>query len=232
MKHPVTSLLEEQIAYYRARAGEYDEWFLRRGRYDHGAAANRQWFAEVEEVAGELARFGPSGSILEIACGTGFWTGRLVADAATLTAVDVSAEVIALNRRRLRDDRVRYVEADIFAWRPESRYDLVFFSFWLSHVPPVLFARFWEIVAACLAPEGRVFFIDSRYNPASTAVGQPLDGRDGTTLVRTLNDGRQFRIVKLYYEPDELAHRLRALGWAAEVRTTREHLLYGWASRR
>ena len=31
-------LLQEQVDYYRARAGEYDEWFFRTGRYDLGAA--------------------------------------------------------------------------------------------------------------------------------------------------------------------------------------------------
>jgi hypothetical protein len=43
-------VLEEQIAYYRSRAGEYDEWFLRQGRYDHGPEGNARWFAEVEQV--------------------------------------------------------------------------------------------------------------------------------------------------------------------------------------
>ena len=40
-------LIAEQIAYYRSRAGEYDEWFLRQGRYDHGPELNERWFAEV-----------------------------------------------------------------------------------------------------------------------------------------------------------------------------------------
>ena len=50
MPETETSLLAEQIAYYRARATEYDEWFLRLGRYDRGEEQNRQWFAEVEQA--------------------------------------------------------------------------------------------------------------------------------------------------------------------------------------
>ncbi len=56
---------EEQITYYRARAGEYDEWFLREGRHDRGLEANAQWFAEVAEVAATLDTFAPRGRVLE-----------------------------------------------------------------------------------------------------------------------------------------------------------------------
>jgi demethylmenaquinone methyltransferase/2-methoxy-6-polyprenyl-1,4-benzoquinol methylase len=70
-------LIEEQIAYYQARAGEYDEWFLRQGRYDHGPEMNARWFAEVEQVARALEAFAPAGDVLELASGTGLWTQRL-----------------------------------------------------------------------------------------------------------------------------------------------------------
>jgi demethylmenaquinone methyltransferase/2-methoxy-6-polyprenyl-1,4-benzoquinol methylase len=64
-------LLEGQLGYYRARAEEYDEWFLRTGRYDRGSEWNRRWFLELERVRQELDRFGPAGRVLELACGTG-----------------------------------------------------------------------------------------------------------------------------------------------------------------
>jgi len=79
-------VLAEQLAYYRARAPEYDEWFLRQGRYDHGDAHRRLWFGEVATVEKALAEAGPASDILELACGTGIWTQRLVAKATRLTA--------------------------------------------------------------------------------------------------------------------------------------------------
>jgi hypothetical protein len=42
--------LAEQIEYYRARANEYDEWFFRQGRYDHGLELNKSWFGEIETL--------------------------------------------------------------------------------------------------------------------------------------------------------------------------------------
>src|SRR5690348_7215985 len=125
-------LLEEQRRYYRSRAGEYDEWFLRLGRYDRGPELNQQWFAEVAEVDSALAAFEPAGRLLELACGTGWWTERLLPYAGSLTVLDASPEMLALNRARLGDAEVRYVEADLFTWEPDDRFDVVFFSFWLS----------------------------------------------------------------------------------------------------
>jgi SAM-dependent methyltransferase len=143
-------LIRQQIEYYRARAGEYDEWFLRQGRYDRGASANERWFAEVDQVQAALERFGPSGRVLELACGTGLWTERLLPHATRLVAVDAAPEALALNRSRLNADaRVEYILADLFAWRPDlpERFDVVFFAFWLSHVPRERFRAFWQLVS-------------------------------------------------------------------------------------
>src|SRR5919202_6091068 len=158
-------LLEGQLAYYRARAGEYDEWFLRKGRHDRGPEWNRRWFSELEHVRLELDRFGPTGEVLELACGTGLWTVELARHAAGIIAVDASPEVLEINHARLQEAHpevpVRYVRADLFDWSPEKAYDVVFFGFWLSHVPPGRFAAFWELVRSAVRPGGRTFFVDS-----------------------------------------------------------------------
>jgi len=84
--------------------------------------------------------------VLELACGTGLWMVELAHHATSVTAVDASPEVLEINRARLREtgreNAVRYVEADLFGWRPDAAYDAVFFGFWLSHVPPERFEAF------------------------------------------------------------------------------------------
>ena len=97
-------LIQQQIDYYRVRAGEYDEWFLRRGRYDHGPEMNQKWFDQVEEVQRALDAFRPVGQVVELACGTGLWTGQLARHAECVIAVDASPEVIEVNRERLQSD--------------------------------------------------------------------------------------------------------------------------------
>lgn len=223
-------ILQEQTAYYRARAGEYDEWFLRQGRYDRGPELNQQWFAEIGEVARALDAFAPRGQVLELAGGTGLWTQHLIRHADRVTVVDASPEVIAINRARVGETRARFVEADIFSWQPDAPYDVVFFSFWLSHVPPERFAAFWHLVRSALAPGGCVFFLDSLYTEASTAVDHRLDGPDAATTLRRLNDGREFRIVKVFYQPTQLAEQLAGLGWNATVSATATYFLYGCGS--
>jgi len=220
-------LVEQQISYYRARAPEYDEWFFRHGRHDRGDEWNRSWFSEVKEVREELARFHPAGEVLELACGTGLWTEQLARCADHITAVDASPEVLKLNRDRLRDERVRYVRADLFGWRPGTAYDAVFFGFWLSHVPPERFEAFWQLVRSALKPGGRVFFVDSLRieTPAEKERRRNVPGDHLT--VRKLNDGREFRIVKIFHDPEDLSERLRGLRWNIRVRATENHLLYG-----
>ena len=227
----VRQLLDEQIAYYRARAHEYDQWFFRQGRYDRGDEFLRAWSAEIETVEAALRGLHPYGRVLELACGTGLWTRRLVESASSVTAVDASAEVIAVNRERVGSDAVRYVQADLFDWRPSERYDLVFFGFWLSHVPPPLFDVFWSLVRYSLEPGGTVFFVDNQWNATSLTHQQYVSEGAGYVVERELNDRRRFRIVKVFHEPDALEMALAGLGWEASVRTSGEFFLYGHAQR-
>jgi Methyltransferase domain len=125
-------VLNEQRAYYRGRAPEYDEWWQRRGSYDRGEEEIREWHRQVASVDAALRSFDVKGDVLELAGGTGWWTERLAATADRLTVVDAAPEVLALNRQRVGREDVSYVIADLFDWRPERSYDVVFFSFWLS----------------------------------------------------------------------------------------------------
>jgi SAM-dependent methyltransferase len=213
------ALLDEQIAYYRARAPEYDEWFFREGRYDQGPEQKAAWSAEVALIEDALAQARPRGSVLELACGTGLWTRHLARAADRVTAVDASPEAIARNAARVASANVAYECADLFAWTPRERFDFVFFGFWLSHVPPERFDAFWDGVRAALAPGGSAFFVDN-YAPS-------LPGGRGSGEVRKLNDGRSFRIVKIFYEPDALAERIRARGFAGRVRATERYFIHG-----
>lgn len=225
------ALLDEQQAYYRARAREYDRWWLREGRFDHGEQSNARWFTDVAALEAEFARFGPSGDVLELACGTGLWTRHLVGRARRLVAVDAAPEVLAINRGRVAGNNVEYVQADLFDWVPPAdAFDVCFFGFWLSHVPESRFDDFWGAVQTALKPGGRVLFFDSARAEHSGARDHvaPVDGAD--TMTRRLDDGSEFRIVKRYYEPAELERRLAAIGWDIEARRTAEFFIYGSGS--
>jgi ubiquinone/menaquinone biosynthesis C-methylase UbiE len=218
------ALIADQVAYYRARAPFYDEWWRRRGAYDRGPEVAAEWDRQIDQVEEALGTFSVTGKVLELAGGTGWWTERLAQTADHLTVVDSSPEVLEINRKRTARADVDYVVADLFTWVPESSYDVVFFSFWLSHIPRRRCAPFWSMVRSCLSPGGRVFLIDNRSDPQIPE----SDFKDPYVLqyqsdrhVRRVNDGREYNVVKVMYEPDELAAQLGILGWAADITATR-----------
>jgi 2-polyprenyl-3-methyl-5-hydroxy-6-metoxy-1,4-benzoquinol methylase len=213
-KSMTDDILHQQIAYYRARASEYDEWFYRVGRYDHGPELNEQWFREAQTVRELLYTLGPVESVLELACGTGIWTQELVKIGQQITAIDASAEVIGLARQKMPTANISFQQADLFSWEPARQYDLVFFGFWLSHVPPEKLDPFLGKVACALKPGGKVFLVDSRPTELAGAKDKIPYSPDGIYHTRKLKDGQTFKIVKIFYEPADLAqmfarHRIR-----------------------
>jgi demethylmenaquinone methyltransferase/2-methoxy-6-polyprenyl-1,4-benzoquinol methylase len=219
-------LLAGQVDYYRARAAEYDDWWLRRGAFDAGPEHTASWKAEIALLRRQLDRFDVSGcDVIELAGGTGNWTSYLARRAASLTVVDAAPETLAINRRKIAAlptaCPVEYRVADLFRWRPERTYDVVFFSFWLSHVPDDLAGAFWAMVGDALRPAGRFFCIDSRFDPAIQGRGVSRgEYPDDATSVRRLSDGRAFTIVKVFREPDDLALQLSGRGWQVETGVT------------
>jgi demethylmenaquinone methyltransferase/2-methoxy-6-polyprenyl-1,4-benzoquinol methylase len=225
-------IIQQQIAYYRARATEYDEWFYRLGRYDHGNDLNRQWFKEVEVVIRALHQIGPVGKILELAAGTGNWTQELLKIGQHITAVDASPEMIEINRRKFKATNVDYVQADLFTWKPDIEYDMVFFGFWLSHVPPEKLELFLNTVRKSLRGGGKLFLVDSRFEKTSSAKDHVLEPERGIHVTRKLNDGQEFTIVKIFYEPETLQPKLEQVGFDAQVHVTDHYFVYAQGVRR
>jgi demethylmenaquinone methyltransferase/2-methoxy-6-polyprenyl-1,4-benzoquinol methylase len=181
-----------------------------------------------------------------MAAGTGIWTQELIKTADHVTALDSSEEMLELNRDRVQSDKVTYTVTDLFYWQPVMAYDAVFMGFWLSHVPPALLYDFIGTIAGALKPGGKLFFVDSRPEPTSTAkdmidsVTKHLAQRkasaqfaesDYATITRRLKDGREFQVVKVYYLPVDLTERFKAYDLSVTVRQTDNFFLYGWGAK-
>ena len=140
-------LVSEQIRYYEARAPIYEQLYFRQGSY---AVDDETWTSNWERETGELERFVQAlpagGSVLELACGNGLWTRFLAPRTSRMVAVDSSPTMLARNRAWIDDDRVRYVEADLFSWEQDERFGLLFAGFFVSHIPPDRWASFWSKV--------------------------------------------------------------------------------------
>lgn len=226
---PEVGLDRVMVDYYEARAPEYDDWYLRRGRYDHGTIANAVWNAELDIATQWVDGLDLGSVIVELAAGTGWWS-PLLAQKGELWAYDAAEAPLDRARSRLVAHRLRAHLHVRDAWAsPERRVTGLFTGFWLSHVPRPALPAFLSVARAWLAPGGTYAFVDSLADPESGARDQrrPADDRS----IRRLADGREFEIPKVYWRPDELEDALRAAGFeSAEVTTTGRFFLLGRAT--
>ncbi len=209
----------DMVAYYDARAPEYDDWYLRRGRYEHGPIHDAAWNAELDAAGRWLDGLAIAGRIVELAAGTGWWS-PLLASKGELWMYDAAPAPLARARERLVAHHLRAHLHVRDAWaEPESPpADGLFAGFWLSHVERDRTAAFLELAARWLAPGGRIAIIDSLPDPRSGALDHqpPADDRS----IRRLADGREFSIVKVYRSTDEIAAALATAGFEDVAVTT------------
>ena len=203
---PDRELIEEQIAYYRARAPEYDATSTPEGD---------PFAADADAIRAGIRAVGPLGRVLELAAGTGQWTELLAEMADELIVTDTSPEMLALNRARLgAPPNVRWELADAFDLEPSHTFDAVFFGYFLSHVPPGRFEAFWSSLAGALRPSGQALFVDEGVHFEWRE--DWLDESAGIVR-RTLRDGSVHRAIKVLWRPEILNQRLGEVGWSASV---------------
>lgn len=221
---------DELVPYYEARAGEYDDWYLRRGRYAHGPVHDLAWQMELDAATSWLDALPLRGEIVELAAGTGWWSA-LLATKGELHAYDAAAAPLDRARDRLLAHRLRAHLHVRDAWAaPDRTVDAVFAGFWLSHVPRSRLGEFLALARTWLKPAGRLAAIDSLPDPASGA-GDRLASPGPDLARRRLADGREFTIPKVHYAPDELAAALEAAGLVdVDVRATGRFFLLATAA--
>jgi SAM-dependent methyltransferase len=227
---PVEDLTEEMKAYYAARASEYDDWYLRTGRYQRGPVHDMAWNVDLDTATMWLDALPIHGEIVELAAGTGWWSA-LLADKGVLSIYDANELPLDRARDRLLAHGLRAHIHVRDAWaEPDRQVDALYCGFWLSHVPRHRLAEFVGLARRWLKPGGIFAFIDSRPDPQSGTVDQKVS-EEVEVSARRVSDGRVFRVVKVYWQPDELEEVLLAAGFAAaEVTTTSRFFLLGRAT--
>jgi SAM-dependent methyltransferase len=212
---PADDVGAEMVAYYEARAGEYDDWYLRRGRYTRGPIHDAAWNAELDAAGRWLDALPIRGEIVELAAGTGWWS-PLLASKGELWLYDAAEAPLERARERLLAHGLRAHIHLRDAWaEPDRAVDAVVLGFWLSHVDRDRTAAFLALARRWLKPGGTLAIIDSLADPQSGADDQPPVVGDRAT--RRIADGREFTIVKVHRDAAELDAALRAAGFG-EVR--------------
>lgn len=228
---PAEPSAEELIAYYEARAGEYDDFYLRHGLYQRGVVDDMAWQMELDQATAWLDDVPYSGRLVELAAGTGWWSPLLAAKG-ELWCYDAAPAPLERARQRLVAHHLLAHLHQRDAWAPPEPPPAagLFTGFWLSHVPRQRLAEFLRLARAWLAPGGTYAFIDSRRDAASGAVGNSWDAAT-EVATRHVADGRVFRVPKVYYEAVELERALETAGFSApRVTTTGRFFLLGQAT--
>ena len=223
---PVPDLDREMVAYYEARSPEYDDWYLRRGGYAHGPIHDAAWNAELDAAGRWLDGLPIDGEIVELAAGTGWWS-PLLATKGDLSLYDASDAPLARARDRLVAHGLRAHLHVRDAWaEPDRAVDALFTGFWLSHIGPERFGDFLALVRRWLKPGGIFAFLDSLDDPQSGAADRTTNA-DGVST-RRLADGRSFRVVKVFRDPQEIHEALTAAGFGGvSVTTTGRFFILG-----
>jgi ubiquinone/menaquinone biosynthesis C-methylase UbiE len=192
-------------AYYAARAGEYDRIYLKPERQ-----------ADLAGLRDTVSRFATGRHVLEVACGTGYWTEVMAPAAASLTGIDRVPEVLAAARARRLPPHARLLEADAFDLeRVPGRFDAAFAGFWCSHLRRDEMTRFLAGLHRRLGRGARVMLLDNRNVAGSSTPIARTDDNGDTWQVRRLDDGREFEILKNHPAPGEVERRVREAGGAA-----------------
>jgi ubiquinone/menaquinone biosynthesis C-methylase UbiE len=185
----------ELIDYYRRRAGEYEAIY---------AKPERQ--ADLLVLKKKLADLFRRARVLEVACGTGYWTTVIASAAESVTATDVAEEPMNVARAKAYPKKnVSFVEADAYVL-PQSlgSFDAAFAGFWWSHVPRQRIAEFTASLHARLQPGARVLLLDNLYVEGNSSPISEVDAQGNTYQLRTLADGSAFRVMKNFPSRDEL----------------------------
>ena len=186
----------ELIDYYRRRAGEYERIYAWPERQDD--------LASLKKAIPEALR---GCNVLEVACGTGYWTERISRTAKRIVATDIAPEPMGLARAKTYGCPVEFHIADAYAIDPAlGVFDGAFAGFWWSHVPLSRRTEFLQSLHARLAPGARVVMFDNRYVEGAMHPIVERDAEGNTYQRRALDDGSENRVLKNFPSREEL-HR-------------------------
>lgn len=187
----------DMLAYYAARAPIYDAVYRRPERQDDIAFFQRHI---PERLAGRR--------VLELACGTGYWTPGIAAKALSVVATDANTEPMAFARLRPGAENVVFRQADVYALPDDlGRFDAAFAGLWFSHVPVEARLDFLNGLHRHLLPGARVLLLDNTTAQCRDLPIAETDAQGDTYQHRPLPDGSVHRVLKNF--PDEA--ELRAL---------------------
>jgi SAM-dependent methyltransferase len=204
--------------YYARRASEYERVYLKPERQ-----------ADLRRLADLLSSAFAGQDVLEVACGTGYWTQFIAKSARSIVATDINPEVLDLARQKnYASCQVTFLESDAYSLtNVEALCTAGFHGFWWSHIPVQKIGTFLDCFHSALPKDALVVMIDNSYVEGSSTPISRKDNHGNTFQIRQLQEGSKHEVLKNFPSPSELRTTLQP--HANEVRVTQ--LDYYWMVR-
>ena len=192
-------VVQDMAAYYARRASEYERIYLKPERQ-----------ADLRQLEALLPPLFAGRRVLEVACGTGWWTPHGARDAAAWLATDLNPETLAIARHKALPASVQLATVDAYtlAELGDTRFDAAFAGHWWSHVPLAQLDGWLATLHARLLPGARVVFMDNRFVPGSSTPVSRTDAQGNRYQARPLDDGSVHEVLKNFPSHDEFRARL------------------------
>ena len=193
-------ITDQMRGYYAQRAAYYERVYAQPERQD-----------ELRAIEAALPAVFAGRRVLEIACGTGWWTPHGARDAAFWLATDAQPETLAVARAKPMPPAVRFATADAYSLAElgVKRFDAAFAGCWWSHVPLARLRAWLDTLHARLLPGARVLMLDNSFVQTRSTPISRADAEGNTYQLRTLDDGSQHEVLKNF---PSAAEAIAALG--------------------
>jgi ubiquinone/menaquinone biosynthesis C-methylase UbiE len=186
--------MDELNEYYNKRATEYEQIYYRDD-------PDRQ--IELAKIKNVVRNSFKNKSVLEIACGTGYWTETAVKTATNITAVDYSGEM--LKTAKAKKIKANFMIEDAYSLQNINEYfNAGLANFWFSHIPKRKIKSFLNTFHNKLQPLSVIIMADNIYDKNIGGELNKKENDENTYKIRDLKDGTRYQIVKNYYSEDEL----------------------------
>ena len=210
--------MDKLAAYYAQRAAEYERIY---------AKPERQ--ADLAALRARIGKIFKGKQVLELACGTGYWTDVIASKAAQVTALDLNEEVLQIARTKPNAAKVRFQRGSAYEIPDHGRlHDALFAGFWWSHVPLERLDDFLKDISSRIKPGALIAFLDNRYVEGSSTPVSRTDAAGNTYQLRSLDDGSTHEVLKNFPSESELIQRVSRHGWGAHVDLLPHYWMLTW----
>ena len=210
--------MDKLADYYAKRAAEYERIYARPERQE-----------QLRTLEARVRKMLTGRKVLELACGTGYWTDVFAPQAASVTALDFNEEVLEIARNKKNVAKVSFVRGSAYELPDFGReHDALFAGFWWSHVPLERLDGFLKDVSSRVKPGALIAFMDNTYVEGSSTPVSRKDALGNTYQARKLDNGSTHEVLKNFFSESELIQRASRHGWGANLDLLQNYWLLTW----